>query len=342
MTVFIARRLLLLPLVGIGVTLLIFSLLQLLSPEQRAALYVTDPRQLLALDSIIRTHGLDKPVTVQYVQWLWRVVRGDLGWSETAKMTVARAITTFFPATLELTLYTFVPIIALGIWLGTKSAVHKDKIIDHFSRLFAIGGQSFPTFVWGLLLLMVFYGALRLFPPGRLSLEANLYVLDPEMFRPYTRLLTVDALLNGQVWIFLDALRHLALPVITLSLVSCATLVRVTRSSMLETLRQDYVRTARAKGLEEPKVINKHARKNAMIPVITLSALLFVGLLNGVVITETIYNYPGIGRWGAGAALQLDAAAVAGFALFSALLLVLGNLTADVLYAWIDPRIRLR
>ena len=342
MTVFIARRLLLLPLVGIGVTLLIFSLLQLLSPEQRAALYVTDPRQLLALDSIIRTHGLDKPVTVQYVQWLWRVVRGDLGWSETAKMTVARAITTFFPATLELTLYAFVPIIALGIWLGTKSAVHKDKIIDHFSRLFAIGGQSFPTFVWGLLLLMVFYGALRLFPPGRLSLEANLYVLDPEMFRPYTRLLTVDALLNGQVWIFLDAMRHLALPVITLSLVSCATLVRVTRSSMLETLRQDYVRTARAKGLEEPKVINKHARKNAMIPVITLSALLFVGLLNGVVITETIYNYPGIGRWGAGAALQLDAAAVAGFALFSALLLVLGNLTADVLYAWIDPRIRLR
>ena len=342
MTVFIARRLLLLPLVGIGVTLLIFSLLQLLSPEQRAALYVTDPRQLLALDSIIRTHGLDKPVTVQYVQWLWRVVRGDLGWSETAKMTVARAITTFFPATLELTLYAFVPIIALGIWLGTKSAVHKDKIIDHFSRLFAIGGQSFPTFVWGLLLLMVFYGALRLFPPGRLSLEANLYVLDPEMFRPYTRLLTVDALLNGQVWIFLDALRHLALPVITLSLVSCATLVRVTRSSMLETLRQDYVRTARAKGLEEPKVINKHARKNALIPVITLSALLFVGLLNGVVITETIYNYPGIGRWGAGAALQLDAAAVAGFALFSALLLVLGNLTADVLYAWIDPRIRLR
>src|SRR3990170_2757931 len=286
MTVFIARRLLLLPLVGIGVTLLIFSLLQLLSPEQRAALYVTDPRQLLALDSIIRTHGLDKPVTVQYVQWLWRVVRGDLGWSETAKMTVARAITTFFPATLELTLYAFVPIIALGIWLGTKSAVHKDKIIDHFSRLFAIGGQSFPPFVWGLLLLMVFYGAFRLFPPGRLSLEAN--------------------------------------------------------PSVLETLRQDYVRTARAKGLEEPKVINKHARKNAMIPVITLSALLFVGLLNGVVITETIYNYPGIGRWGAGAALQLDAAAVAGFALFSALLLVLGNLTADVLYAWIDPRIRLR
>ncbi len=341
MTVFIARRLLLLPLVGIGVTILIFGLLQLLSPQQRAALYITDPRQLLALDSIIRTHGLDKPVYIQYVQWLGRLVRGDLGWSETAKMPVARAIATFFPATLELTLFTILPIIVLGIWLGTKSAVHKDQIVDHFSRLFAIGGQSFPTFVWGLLLLMVFYGAWRLFPPGRLSLEASLYVFRPE-FRHYTRLITIDALLNGKVWIFLDALRHLVLPVITLSLVQTATLVRVTRSSMLETLRQDYVRTARAKGLEEPLVINKHARKNAMIPVITLSALLFVGLLNGVVITETIYNYPGIGRWGANAAIQLDAPAVAGFALFSALLLVFGNLTADILYAWIDPRIRLR
>jgi len=339
-TVFIARRLLLLPLVGIGVTILIFGLLQLLSPVQRASLYVTDPRQLLAVDQVIRTHGLDKPLYIQYVQWLWNVVRGDLGWSETAKMTVARAIRTFFPATLELTLYAFLPIVVLGIWLGTISAVHRDRIIDHFSRLFAIGGQSMPTFVWGLLLLMVFYGAWRLFPPGRLSLDASLYVLSPQ-FRAYTHLLTVDALLNRQFWIFLDAQRHLVLPVVTLSLVSAATLVRVTRSSMLETLRQDYVRTARAKGLEEPRVINKHARKNAMIPVVTLSTLLFVGLLNGVLITETIFGYPGIGRWGGNAALQLDAAAVAGFALLNAGLLVIGNLTADVLYAWIDPRIRL-
>lgn len=340
MTVFIARRLLLLPLVAIGVTLLIFGLLQLLSPVQRVSLYVTDPRQLLAVDSVIRTHGLDKPLYIQYVQWLGRVVRGDLGWSETAKMPVARAIRTFFPATLELTLYAFVPIVALGIWLGTISAVHRDRLIDHFSRLFAIGGLSMPTFVWGLMLLMVFYGGLRLFPPGRLSLDASLYVLSAE-FRTYTRLITVDALLNGRVDIFLDALRHLALPVITLSLVSTATLVRVTRSSMLETLRQDYVRTARAKGLEEPRVINKHARKNAMIPVVTLSTLLFVGLLNGVLITETIFGYPGIGRWGGNAALQLDTAAVAGFALLNASLLVLGNLTADILYAFIDPRIRL-
>ncbi len=341
MTAFVLRRLLLLPLVALGVTLLIFGLLQMLSPQMRAALYVTDPRQLRAVDSVIRTHGLDKPFHIQYVGWLSRVVRGDLGWSETAKMPVAKAIATFFPATLELTMFAVVPIIVIGIWLGTLSAVHRDRIVDHFSRFFSISGTSMPTFVWGLLLLMVFYGTWQLFPPGRLSLEPNMYVLS-QQFRPYTRLMTVDALLNGQLWIFVDALRHLALPVLTLSLVSCATLVRVTRSSMLETLRQDYVRTARAKGLESSIVVNKHARKNAMIPVVTLSALLFVGLLNGVAITETVYGFPGIGLWGVNAAIQLDAAAVAGFALFNALLLVVGNLAADVLYAVIDPRIRLR
>lgn len=341
MTAFVVRRLLLLPLVAFGVTLLIFGLLQMLSPQMRAALYVTDPRQLRAVDSIIRMHGLDKPFHVQYVGWLSRVVQGDLGWSETAKMPVAKAIATFFPATLELTIFAVVPILVVGIWLGTISAVHRDRVVDHFSRFFAISGTSMPTFVWGLLLLMVFYGAWQLFPPGRLSLEPNMYVLS-EQFRPYTRLMTVDALLNGQLWIFVDALRHLALPVTTLSLVSCATLVRVTRSSMLETLRQDYVRTARAKGLDSGVVVNKHARKNAMIPVVTMSALLFVGLLNGVAITETVYGYPGIGLWGVNAAIQLDAAAVAGFALFNALLLVVGNLAADILYALIDPRIRLR
>lgn len=342
MTAFIVRRLLLLPLVGLGVTVFIFGLLQLLSPEMRASLYVTDPRQLRAMDAIIRLHGLDQPIHVQYVRWLGQVFQGNLGWSETAKLPVARAIGTFFPATLELTLFAVIPIIVVGVWLGTISAVHRDRMIDHLSRLFSIGGTSMPTFVWGLLLLMLFYGAWQIFPPGRLSLDANLYVLDPEKFRSYTRLVTVDALLNRQFWIFLDALRHLALPVLTLSLVSAATLVRVTRSSMLETLRQDYVRTARAKGLEEPRVVNKHARKNALIPVVTLSALLFVGLLNGVLITETVFAYPGIGFWGGRAALQLDAAAVAGFALFNALLLVVGNLAADILYALIDPRIRLR
>ncbi|MGH2373219.1 MAG: ABC transporter permease, partial [bacterium] len=191
------------------------------------------------------------------------------------------------------------------------------------------------------LILMLFYGRFNWFPPGRLSLEADLFVRSGE-FHAYTGFMTVDALLNGQLWIFLDAVRHLVGPALTLTLVSIALLVRVMRSSMLEVLNQDYVRTARAKGLSEAVVNTKHARKNALIPVITLSSLTIVGLLGGVVITETIFNFPGIGRWGAFAAQQLDIPGVTGFAIFVASLTVLGNLASDILYAYFDPRIRLQ
>jgi peptide/nickel transport system permease protein len=340
MGAYVARRFLLLPLVAFGVTVLIFALLQLVSPEQRAALFVTDVKQLAQLSNVIRKYGLDKPVYVQYGMWLQQLARGDLGWSQTARMPTSGAIATFFPATLELTLYIFVPVVLVGVWLGTQAAVHKDRFVDHFSRLFAISLRGMPSFVWGLILLMVFYGWLNWFPPGRLSLEADLFTKSPQ-FHSYTHLLTVDALLNGQGWIFVDAIRHIAGPALTLVLVEMALLVRITRSSMLEVLRQDYVRTARSKGLAEPVVINRHARRNALIPVITLSSLLFVGLLGGVVLAETIFNFPGIGKWGAEAAVQLDIPGVTGFAMFVAGLTVLGNLAADVLYAAIDPRIRL-
>ncbi len=340
MGAYVARRFLLLPLVAFGVTVLIFALLQLVSPEQRAALFVTDVKQLAQLDNVIRKYGLDKPVYVQYGMWLQQLAHGDLGWSQTARMPTSEAIAAFFPATLELTLYIFVPVILIGLWLGTQAAVHKDRFVDHFSRLFAISLRGMPSFVWGLILLMVFYGWLNWFPPGRLSLEAHLFTTSPQ-FHSYTHLLTVDALLNGQGWIFGDAIRHIAGPALTLVLVEMALLVRITRSSMLEVLRQDYVRTARAKGLAELVVINRHARRNALIPVITLSSLLFVGLLGGVVLAETIFNFPGIGKWGAEAAVQLDIPGVTGFAMFVAGLTVLGNLAADLLYAAIDPRIRL-
>ena len=341
MATFVARRLLLLPLVAFGVTLLIFTLLQFLTPAERAALFVTDPRQLAQISGIIRKYGLDQPVHVQYWTWVKQLAHGDLGWSQTARMPTSKALGTFFPATLELTIYMFVPIILIGVWLGTRAAVHKDHFVDHFSRFFAISLRGLPSFVWGLIVLMVFYGWLNWFPPGRLSLEADLFTKSGEFHR-YTRMMTVDALLNGQVWIFVDALRHIAGPALTLVLVEMALLVRITRGSMLEVLRQDYVRTARAKGLAEPVVINRHARKNALIPVITLSSLLFVGLLGGVVLAETIFNYPGIGRWGAEAAVQLDIPGVTGFAMFIAGVTVMGNLAADILYAAIDPRIRLQ
>lgn len=341
MTLYVARRLILLPIVAFGVTLLIFTLLQFLSPAERAALFITDPRQFNQIDGIIRKYGLDQPVHVQYWNWLKQLAHGDLGWSQTARMRTAEAIAAFFPATLELTIYMFIPIILIGVWLGTQAAVHKDRFVDHFSRFFAISLRGLPSFVWGLIILMIFYGGLNWFPPGRLSLEAGLFA-SSDQFRHFTHLITIDALLNGEPWIFLDALRHLAGPILTLVLVEMALLVRITRSSMLEVLRQDYVRTARAKGLNEPVVISRHARKNALIPVITLSSLLFVGLLGGVVLAETIFNYPGIGKWGAEAAVNLDIPGVTGFGMLIAFLTVLGNLAADILYAAVDPRIRLQ
>jgi ABC-type dipeptide/oligopeptide/nickel transport system permease component len=341
MTAYIARRLFLLPVVAFGVTILIFSLLQVLPPASRAMLFIQNPEQATAIAAIIRKYDLDKPMYVQYGHWVADLVRGDLGYSQSARMPVAQAIATFFPATLELSLYAFLLIVVVGVALGTTAAVHRDGIIDHISRILSICGYSLPVFVWGLLLLLTFYGLLQWFPPERLSLAAGLYAQSPA-FHGYTGLMTVDAVLNGTWWILWDAVRHLVLPVVTLTYFLAATLVRITRSAMLDALSQDYVRTARSKGLAESTVIGRHARKNALIPVVTLSSSILIGLLGGVVITETIFNYPGIGRWGATAALELDVPAVAGFALFAAGLTVFVNLAADVLYGYVDPRIRLR
>jgi len=336
---YLARRLLFLPVIAIGITALIFALLQLLPPASRAMLFVQRPEQASGIAAIIRKYGLDQPMYVQYWHWLRNVLHGDLGYSQSARMPVLEAIRTFFPATVELGLYAFVSLVAVGLWLGTLSAVHKDGLLDNLSRIFSITGYSLPVFVWGVLLLFFFYGDLNWFPPERLSLQATLYTQSPA-FHAYTGLMTLDALLNSAWWVFGDAVRHLVLPVVTLTYFLAATLVRITRASMLEVLEQDYVRTARSKGVPEPVVIARHARMNALIPVITLSGSILVGLLSGVVITETIFNYPGVGRWGAAAALQLDVPAVAGFALVIGVVTVLANLGADLLYGYVDPRIR--
>ncbi len=338
---FIAKRLLFLPLVMLGVTMLLFGALQFLSPAMRASLYIHDPRQLSALNEVIQKYGLNKPMPVQYWIWLKQVLHGNLGYSETAKMPVSDAIRAFFPATFELTLVSFIPILFFGIYFGTLSAVKKDKLLDQITRIVAITGYSLPSFVLGLFLLMIFYGHFQIFPPGRYSLDVDLLVHSAS-FHHYTGLLTLDALLNGDFAAALDIFSHMVLPAITLIYISVALLLRITRSSMLEELGKDYVRTARAKGLPESVVIKKHARRNALIPVVTLSSLLFIGLLSGVVITETIFDFPGIGRWSVIAAQQLDVPGVMGSTLLSAFLFVTANMISDILYAFVDPRIRLR
>lgn len=337
---YILRRLLLLPLVALGVTFLLFFLTQRLSPEMRASLYIKDPRQMGSMEEIIRKYGLRDNVFKQYGRWLSGALKGDLGYSQSANMPVSQAIKEYLPATVQLAALTIVLVVFFGVWFGVVSAVKKDQWQDVLARLVSVGGFSLPIFVLGLLLLMVFYGKLGWFPPGGYSVMTDTIIHGPS-FHSYTGFLLIDALLNGDVRIFLDVLRHLFLPALTLCIGSFALMVRVMRSSMLEELGKDYVRTARAKGLPERAVVYRHAGKNAVIPVITLAGIQFIRLLGGTVIVETIFDYPGIGRFGVTAAQQLDIAGIMGFSLMVAVLFVLGNLASDVLYTAADPRIKL-
>jgi peptide/nickel transport system permease protein len=350
---YIIRRLLLVPVLLFGVTIMIFLMMQMLQPVERAALYVRDiPHSPKAIDGLIKRLGFDQPVYVQYWHWLvgkvnlatgvreGGILYGDFGYSRSASQPVVDLIVRRFPNTLDLTLWSIAPIIFVGIWLGVQAAVHHNGFIDQAARVFSLVGASFPTFVFGLLMLMIFYANLRWFQPGRISDEFS-RVIDSSAFHHYTSLLTFDALLNGRFDIFLDALKHMVLPILTLSYINWATFLRLTRGSMLETLRQEYVITARAKGLPERDVINKHAKPNAMLPVVTLAGFSIVGLLGGVIITETVFNFPGIGAAAARAAVSLDVIAMLGFALFDGFILIVAAVVIDVLYAFVDPRVRL-
>jgi len=353
-TAYILRRLLILPITLFGVTVLIFSMLMLLSPMERVALYVSDiPHTAGALEGLVHKYGLDQPVQVQYWRWLMGsqdpktgeieggILRGDFGWSHTAQMPVMEAVKVRFPGSAELALWSAFPMLFGGIFLGVQAAVHHNRFIDHSLRIFSIVGYSLPTFVFGLLMLMLFYSRVNWFPPERLSQWAKAIVYNSELFTRYTNMNTIDALLNLRFDIFLDALRHLVLPVIGLSYLNWALVLRVMRSSMLDSLRQDYITTARSKGLSEKVVVNVHARKPALIPVVTIGGLIFVGYLSGVVITETIYNLHGMGKLYADAALNLDIVTLLGLTLFNGLILITGNLVVDVLYGFVDPRVRL-
>lgn len=341
---YVIRRLLLLIPTLLGVTLLIFAIMQMFSPATRAFVMVQNPEKINVQDlpALIEKLGLNDPFYVQYFNWISQVLAGNLGWSNSLDQPVAIAMISRAPASFELVIFSAPIIILLGIYLGVKSAIHQDKAIDHLTRTVSIIGWSLPTFWAAIVLLAIFYAWLGWFPAERLDPYLQSFVLSPSSaWIKYTGLYTIDGLLNGRVDITLNALRHLVLPVVTLTIISIALIIRVMRSSMLEALHSGYVISARAKGLDEDEVINKHARRNALIPTITISGLLVAGMLNGVVITETVFTFNGLGFFAASAALQLDIAAILGFALFTGVIFVLTNLIVDILYAFIDPRIRL-
>jgi peptide/nickel transport system permease protein len=312
------------------------------SPERRAAAYVSSPQQVKDIPVLVKQLGLDDPFYIQYLRWVKEICTFNFGWSIVAAKPVWDAFWYYFPITLELNLFTAPLTIILGIWLGTLAGIHRDTYIDHSTRIFAIIGWSLPTFLFALIMLMIFYGYFDMFPPGIISDEYAMFIREnPDKFTQYTRMYTIDGILNGRLDITLDGLRHLAMPVFTQVAVVVALLMRVMRSSMIEEISKEYILTARAKGADRKTVFFKHARKNALIPVVTVAGWLVAFSMEGSISVEIIFNRQGIGWWLAQSAIALDIPVLMGVCLFFGLVYVIANLIIDILYAYIDPRIRL-
>jgi ABC-type dipeptide/oligopeptide/nickel transport system permease component len=342
MLAFITRRFLLLILVLFGVSVLLFSILMTFSPERRAATYVNSPQQAKDIPRLIQQFGLDDPFYIQYVRWMKEILRGNLGWSLVASRPVWTAFWNYFPITFEMNLFAAPIVVLFGIWLGTMAGIYRDTWIDHTTRIFAIVGWSLPTFLFALVLLMIFYGYLHMFSPGVLSDSVSMFIINhPEKFNRITGMYTLDGILNGRLDITLDALSHLVLPVLTYVIVVVALNMRVMRSGMIEELSKDYVITAKAKGADKKTVHIKHARRNALLPVVTVAGQLVAMSMEGSIAVEVVFNRHGIGWWLAESAIQLDIPVLMCICLFMGVVFVIANLTLDILYAYIDPRIRL-
>lgn len=333
-TTYIARRLAMMLLVLFGVLVITFVVSHVVPADPVGAILGGNapPEKV---DALRRQLGLDKPLPQQFVAYLWGAVRGDLGRSLRTGRPVWEDIKQYFPATVELTFSAILLAILLGVPMGVISAVRRNQVPDHAARVFSIVGVSMPVFWTGLVLLLLLYYRLGWLPgPGRLDFT----VLPPPS---RTGLLLLDSLLSRNWEAMRNALAHLLMPAFVLGYVATATIARITRSSMLDALSQDYVRTARAKGLLERVVIVRHALKNALIPTVTIIGLVFGGLLEGSVLTETIFAWPGLGRYITTGYITLDYPAVMGGTLYIAVVFSVVNLVVDLTYAFLDPRIRL-
>lgn len=322
----------------IGITLLTFAFIHLipgdpvmimagergLSPERHAAMMA----QL----------GLDQPLWNQYLGYIWKVLHGDLGFSLTTREPIWSEFVPRFQATLELSFVAMLIALAIGIPVGVIAAVKRGSFFDHAAITAALTGYSMPVFWWGLMLIMLVSVQLDLMPvSGRVGAAV---FLDPD--DPLTGFMLVDTLLFGEDGYFLDALHHIVLPAFVLATIPLAVIVRMTRSSMLEVLNEDYIRTARAKGLSRMRVVIVHALRNALLPVITVIGLQVGVLMVGAILTETIFSWPGIGRWLIHGLEQRDYPVVQGGVLVVATLIILVNMLVDILYGLADPRIRHR
>jgi peptide/nickel transport system permease protein len=311
MTAYVLRRLALMVPVALLVTVICFTLLRL-SPGDPVLAYAGEERDPASLAQLRHSLGLDQPLPAQYAAWLSRAVRGDLGRSIRTRQPVGEAILERLPATLELGGAALVLSVTVALVVGTLSALKRNSAVDLLATGFTLAGVSLPGFFLGILLILIFALVLRLFPPGGYVP----FVEDPA-----------------------GNLRRLVLPAVTIATASLAVNLRQVRSSLLDVLDQDFVRTARAKGLRESGVIGGHALKNALIPVITLVGLQVGAIIEGALITETIFFWPGVGRLAVDSINGRDYPVVQAIVLLSALSFMASTLLVDVLYAWIDPRI---
>ncbi|HEY9649799.1 MAG TPA: ABC transporter permease [Coleofasciculaceae cyanobacterium] len=331
---YISKRLLQLIPVLLGITLLVFTLLHLI-PGDPAMVMTGERATPEQVEALREQLGLNQPLPIQYLTFLWNLIRFDFGKSIISGVPIAEEIKIRWPATFELSIAAMLIAIILGIPAGILAAVRKNSLWDNLTISSSLLGVSLPVYWLGLLLIYLFAVNLNWLPPsGRLSVDAGLH------FKPITGFYILDSLLQLNFKILGDALSHLILPAFTLSTIPIAILARITRSAMLEVLSQDYIRTARAKGLPERWVILKHALKNALLPVVTIIGLQFGALLGGAILTETIFSWPGIGSWIYEGILNRDYPVVQGGVVFVAIAFVLINLLVDISYAFVDPRIK--
>ncbi|MGL4738113.1 MAG: ABC transporter permease [Cellulosilyticaceae bacterium] len=329
---YIIKRLLQLIPVLLGVSIIIFFIMRVLSPDP-APIVLGQHATEEKMEEWREANGLNDPIVTQYLEYMKGVLQGDFGESYYTKTPVSKEIFSRFPATIELALCAIVIASVVGILLGVISAVKKNSILDHVSMVTALVGVSMPIFWLGILLIILFSGTLGWLPAqGRIE----------TLLRPtdVTGFYLIDSLLMGDGEAFVSALKHLILPSVALAMYSMAIIARMTRSTMLETLSQDYIRTAKAKGIAPVRVIKKHALANALIPIVTVIGIQLGYLMGGAVLTETVFAWPGIGKFTVEAIMKSDFPVVQGVVLLIAFIFVMMNLVVDIIYAFLDPRIK--
>jgi peptide/nickel transport system permease protein len=328
---YVLRRLMILPILVIGTSIIVFTLTRV--GGSPIGIYLSHEMSPAEVAEIEERFHLDEPLPVQYVYWARGVVTGDLGWSGVAAAPVTQVFPQKLAASMELAIASAIVAVTLGIGLGTFAGARRNRLPDHVTRVVSISGASMPLFWFAILLLIVFWVYLGWFPIGR---------SDPDIFSRIqhpTGLYTVDAIIAGDFGALRDAVWHLVLPAISIGYGATAIIARMMRSSLIEELQEDYVDAARAKGLPERLVLRRHARRNALIPTVTVIGLSFGFLLQGTVVAEIIFRWPGLGRWMADAVLRGDQATIMAYVMFTSILFLFVNLIVDVVYAYLDRRV---